>query len=280
MRGSPAPMAVAVALVGLVAGCTGSTPSARPSPPADNTGAALMRQVAAATVAASTANFEVTVSSAGGGGFGSGTNTLHGAFDYAKHRGWYVILQTLDGRRSTDVTLIIGTTRYKATVYEAVETPDEITMPPDQWLKVDLPADFANNLAGEAGEPGLALVLLRDGATAARKASMEQIRGTQTTRYAVMLDLDRYAAKLPSESRNVLENYGIGGKTPADVWIDAQNRLRRLRFSYDGNVPVGTAGDVRGRIKVEYAIELFDFSVPVQVNPPPDSLVCDKPVCS
>lgn len=84
MRGPTASMVVAVALVGLLAGCTHSAPPATPSPPADNTGAALMQQVAAATATAKTSKFAITVRSAGGG-LTPGTSTLHGAVDYAKH---------------------------------------------------------------------------------------------------------------------------------------------------------------------------------------------------
>lgn len=152
-------------------------------------------------------------------------------------------------------------------------------MPPEQWLKFEMPADLANGLTGEVGDPAPVLVLLRDAATAARKAGADRIRGTQTTRYAVRLDIDRYAATLTPRARSALEYYGVAGKITADVWVDAQDRLRRLHFSLDSNVPAGTAGEVRGRATIEHTIELFDFGVPVQVTSPPASQVCDKPVC-
>jgi hypothetical protein len=142
---------------------------------------------------------------------------------------------------------------------------------------VELPAG-RGELLSNTGDPTLALELLRDAARDVTPVGRAQLRGVATTRYAVTLDLDRYATTLGSDGRDMLRGFQIGGRLPAEAWVDAQGRLRRLHLRLGMTFKEPTGGTTP-RSVTDLTIDLFDFGVPVQVAPPPADQVCAGPSC-
>jgi hypothetical protein len=147
-----------------------------------------------------------------------------------------------------------------------------------QWLKTELPAE-RGGLVANGGEPTLALELLRDAAQDASRVGEEEVRGVATTRYAVTLDLDRYATTLGVQARGMMQQLEIGGRVRAAMWADAQDRLRRLRTRFGTTVHPMDGTGTTSRSVTDLTFELFDFGVPVQVTPPPADKVCTGPSC-
>jgi hypothetical protein len=145
------------------------------------------------------------------------------------------------------------------------------------WVSEDLAGAGANPGAnarrGAPGErpltsPDGALSLLTSISDDAKQVGTEELRGTRTTRYLVTV-----------EARTALERQGIGDLDRqqivqalsgiaadtflADVWIDDDDRLRKLRYVIEPDDPNADVG------RTETTIELFDFGVPPAVELPP-----------
>jgi hypothetical protein len=259
----------------LVAGCTHprTVPPATLAPPAStaqpHTTDALPQQVATRTAAAKTFGFMLAIHYEGGGVTAS-TSTLHGTFDVANHVGWSDVLSSDEDHPSGQRALLIGTTLYQRT--------DD----PKAWMKLQPlhPGVDLGLLGATSGDPSPYLGLLRGGGQAATKVGTATVRGVPTDRYTLTLDLDRYFGSLGPPAMRAASAYKLAGRVPADMWIDAQRRLRRLRFHLDMTVPAPPPYTAGGRTVQELTLELFDFGVPVHVTPPPADQVCAMPTCT
>ena len=103
------------------------------------------------------------------------------------------------------------------------------------------------------------------------------MRGTQTTHYRAVLDLNKAADQSPGASQAIKSAINLLGssKQPADVWVDADGRLRRMRYTVDlskSKVAASTPG-VPGSLT--FTLDLFDFGVPVQAAVPAPAEVVD-----
>ena len=98
------------------------------------------------------------------------------------------------------------------------------------------------------------------------------IRGTETTHYLVSIDLDAAAASLPAEQRAELEAElpdGIAGELPIELWMDDDDRLRRLVVELDDFESLGLGQDMDdvGSMLIEF--EVYDIGEPVTIERPP-----------
>jgi hypothetical protein len=100
------------------------------------------------------------------------------------------------------------------------------------------------------------LALFRSSAARAVTLGHETVRGVTTTHVRVTLDLAALTARLRSEGYTV-DDPGRATE-PADLWVDAQGRLRRM-------TSLGRSGGATGPI----TLELFDYGVRVDVQAPP-----------
>ena len=111
----------------------------------------------------------------------------------------------------------------------------------------------------------------------------EAIRGTDTTHYRLVVNLDKAIAQAPASQRDALTkltNLYTIHTFPVDVWLDAQGRLRRFQQTIDPStihLPAGLSGPANpfaaGPVTVTY--ELYDFGSQVDVNIPPADQVTD-----
>jgi hypothetical protein len=100
------------------------------------------------------------------------------------------------------------------------------------------------------------LGLLRATPARARTVGHETVRGVPTTHLRVDLDFRALTKQLRAEGYTVDDP--PTATQPAELWVDAQGRLRRLRST-----------DVTSDPPAATTLELFDFGVRVDVQAPP-----------
>lgn len=153
------------------------------------------------------------------------------------------------------------------------------------WIKFDLQElgaqqglDFEQfTQLGSQSDPSQALAYLRAASKDIEEVGTEQVRGVETTRYRMTVELARVAAAAPAEQREALraqleqlrERTGID-EVPTEVWIDEDGLVRRQMLTYRNmQVAPGQKGDM------SLTIELYDFGVEVDVEPPSADQVTD-----
>ncbi len=104
----------------------------------------------------------------------------------------------------------------------------------------------------------------------------ESVRGTDTTHYRATIDIAKVTAMLPKEQRQGLGSldalFGQAGLSaiPLDVWLDAEQRVRKLELSVEMNDP-GSDQQARASLK----IEMYDYGKPLDAFLPPADEVVD-----
>lgn len=154
------------------------------------------------------------------------------------------------------------------------------------WLKIDLRSledESGLPLAAafkqfKSGDPTSALGLLPGTKGEVRTVGKEDVRGVETTHYAITIDIDKASRNLTPELRESLGPIFEQFRTkefPADVWIDEEGRMRKAAYAIDisGATPPGGTAPVSGRLETTF--ELFDFGVDLDLEAPPADQVID-----
>ena len=205
---------------------------------------------------------------------------ITGEADYQAHRGHMLIDLSQFGLPGPPIDAVFD----NATVYEKFPAALGAALPPGKsWVKVDLATagqsvgvDASGLSQGQAGDPSQTLDYLRGASDNTKKVGTEDVRGTPTTHYRAVVDLNKAAAQSPTARDAIKSTVKLLGSStqPVDVWVDAGGRVRRMKYRVDlskSKVPTSTTG-VPG--SVTFTLELFDFGVPVQAQlPPPDQVV-------
>jgi hypothetical protein len=144
-----------------------------------------------------------------------------------------------------------------------------------QWVSVDAAtlARLAQMAAGDlgaqvTGSPVDALSYLKAISGDVQVVGPDEVRGEPTTRYRGAIDAKKVAEQLPAQLQaHAAQATGQVGQTiPADLWLDAEGRLRKL---------VLTTEEAPGRTPTTLTIVLWDFGAPVDATPPPADQVVD-----
>lgn len=143
-----------------------------------------------------------------------------------------------------------------------------------QWVKVDLGALGTD--AGPAGvgssqsDPALMLDYLRGVTSSISEVGTDAIRGERTTRYHGEMSMQKAFAKLPADQRKRLQAAldAMPERTPIDVWVDDDGRVRRIEVAID---MIASGQKVTSTARVDY----YDFGVHVDLKAPPASQVTD-----
>ena len=143
--------------------------------------------------------------------------------------------------------------------------------PVRRWVAVDLGEGGRLGRFGgfDRADPAQALAYLRV-ADEAEEAGTEEVRGEETTRYRLSIDLRGAAERSPEFSSVIEQSLSTGGSAdvPTDVWVDDKGRVRRVRMVYaDVTTADGSAADVT------VTTELYDFGAEVEIEPPPPEQV-------
>lgn len=279
---------IGAALAGLVlAGCANAPVLDRS--PASEESLARVQSAAAKVTEARSARLSMTVRTIfAGEQVPASTATTEGVYDYAAHKGQMDTTVKTAGIpfRVTERTLVIG-----SAVYMKMPEPPEVPEggPPiwegrhKPWVKLEVPKELAGHSglgpglglgSGDGpGDPTEALRYLQAASSKVEVVGTEQVRGVASTRYAVTFDAAKLAAQLPEELRGLVEETGLAFPRPADVWIDQQGRLRKIRYAMTMRVPGPPGEGPVPPMTTETTLELYDFGVEVHVVPPPASQV-------
>ena len=148
-----------------------------------------------------------------------------------------------------------------------------------QWVKLS-PGELSTSLSPQGVTPVLgtdaeallqALQGVSNGSIA--RVGADTVRGVPTIRYHADVNLQLALSKLPAglQSRLQGELASVANPTaiPVEVWIDSAGLVRRVAISVTVHPKNGTP------VRLDASFDLFDFGVPVSVQPPPANEVTD-----
>lgn len=145
-----------------------------------------------------------------------------------------------------------------------------------KWIKLDLSALGGDAFQQAAAmDPRAQLEQLLGASDDARQVGRERVRGVQTTRWSVSVDLDRSLDVLrdrgqgdgAAQLEQMIDELGVDS-VPVEVWIDDRNLLRRMAM----NMPFEAQGQSGS---LQMTIELFDFGSDPQIRIPGPGEVAD-----
>jgi hypothetical protein len=92
------------------------------------------------------------------------------------------------------------------------------------------------------------------------EVGVEDVRGEPATRYRLSVDLGVADARLPAGVSAPSGPYRALSHLPAEVWLDSDGLARRIAVASD---PTATPDR-----QIWAVVELWDFGLPVDINPP------------
>jgi hypothetical protein len=261
------PIAVLVAAI-MLAGCGASAEE-------------VLKAASEKTTAAGSSRVALDVRVAGDSAAKAAALTGSGVFDYANRKGSLDLRVPLGGAAAQPAK--IESIIDKDVVYQKYPRQLSAQLAAGKpWLKIDL--GVLNRVGAGAiasgqqpNDPTQALNVLKGVSGEVREVGKEKLRDAQTTHYAATLDLEK-AAEGAGNNKATIENLmeQIGSKSlPADVWIDGEGRLRKLRYEMTVGGARATTQAGASATKVTTTIELFDFGTEVTAKPPPADQVTD-----
>jgi hypothetical protein len=151
---------------------------------------------------------------------------------------------------------------------------------PGRWFEINAAKLLAasgespSTLSLSSGDPTQTLEMLRAAGTVTDEGP-DTIAGVATTHYHALIDLDRYAALLPSDEQAAaqqnahhLEQLTGSSSLPLDVWIDDSNLVRQLQLDLGISTKLGELSEAT-------TIEISDYGPQPAVSAPPAGEVTD-----
>ncbi len=146
--------------------------------------------------------------------------------------------------------------------------PAGATLPPNTWIVIDLDPPLADvvrqSVLRRYGTSALVLVAPL-GATSARLAGEDTVRGTSTRRFVADVDISLAREHvpdvgLPAYDAQVaaFEGRGTALAHELEVWVDPQGRVVRTRYRQD----------VSSTAAIVVTYEFSDFGAPMDAAPP------------
>ena len=201
-----------------------------------------------------------------------------GNFNFANREG--EIVSNLTGLPASALAALHGSSLHITELYAKnslyLESPAFAGKLPAgaRWMKLDL-TKLASGiglnpeaLSSGQSNPAQFLEYLKDAGGSAKKIGTEAIRGTQTTRYRVTVDLAKELRNAPAASRALLGkaieqlSSSGGASFPVEAWVDSHNLLRRMKMTLASSL----AGQ---RVGIAITLEMFNFGSTPAVNVPP-----------
>jgi len=151
------------------------------------------------------------------------------------------------------------------------------------WIKGDA-KDLARANGGQMSQLGSfagtdardVFGLLKAVSGSIESVGSEEIRGVETSHYRATIDFAKLEQLVPKEQRQSLGGLDQSAKQagltelPLDVWIDADQRVRKLSIDLDAKQPGADAS-----VKASLVVELYDYGTPLDVELPPADQVVD-----
>jgi len=249
--------------------------------------ATLVRDAPEKTTAAGTSRLEIAIDPAPTQGASGAQSAavppikITGEADYRAHRGHMLIDLSQYGLPGPPVDAVFD----NATVYEKFPQALAAALPKGKsWVKVDLATagksvgvDLQGLSQAQAGDPSQTLDYLRGASDNVTRVGAEDVRGTQTTHYRAVIDLNKAADQSPTARDAIKSTIKLLGSStqPVDAWVDAQGRVRRLKYAVDLSKSKVAASTPSTPGSIIFTLDLFDFGVPVQAAVPPADQVVD-----
>lgn len=153
----------------------------------------------------------------------------------------------------------------------------EAEQPGKRWVRID-PEAAAGQPADALGlQNPTELIALIGSAASFERTGVETVGGEEMALWSGTLDLAALAEDPGAAQR--LDSMGVG-ELPTEVAIDSEERLRLVRVTIDLADIAHTEGQAPHHgapTEIVVSLELFDFGVPVDVEPPPAAEVTDAP---
>ena len=239
-----------------------------------------LRNAPKSTTDAKTGRMEVLIERRGDG-TSPAPITISGEADFQAHRGHMLIDLSQLGLPGPPVDAVFD----NAIVYEKFPESLGAALPRGKsWVKVDLATAGRSVGLGagsigqaQAGDPSQTLDYLRGVTGHVTRVGAEDVRGTQTTHYRTVVDLEKAAERSPTAREQIKSAIKLLGSSsqPLDVWIDAQGRVRRMKYAVDLSKSKAAASTPAASGVATFTLDLFDFGVPVQATIPPADQVAD-----
>jgi hypothetical protein len=136
------------------------------------------------------------------------------------------------------------------------------------WVRMSI-KDAIGGVDPTAGTDPSSQLDVLEGIDDAQRVGREDVDGVPTTHYEGTVDLEKTKAQLPRAQRELIDQaYGDDTEIPVGVWIDDENRVRRMSMEFDT--------EIQGReASVEMEMEMSDFGGTVDVQAPPEDQVLD-----
>ena len=147
-------------------------------------------------------------------------------------------------------------------------------VPTGKWVKMDVGkmakkegVDLGAIMNANQADPSQSLRMLMASSNS-RVIGSERIRGVQTTHYGFDIDFKKLARD-NKQLRQLTETMG-SVSAPAEAWIDAKGRVRRLAVTMSlGAAQLGTP------MTMTMTEDLYDFGARAGITPPSDDVVVD-----
>jgi hypothetical protein len=146
-------------------------------------------------------------------------------------------------------------------------------VPTGKWVKMDLGkmakkegVDLGAIMNANQADPSQSLRLLM-ASSGAHVTGAERIRGVETMHYSFNIDFEKLAHD-NKQFKQLTEATG-SISAPAEAWIDANGRVRRLTVTMSLGAQLGTP------MSMTMTEDLYDFGARVNITPPSDDLVVD-----
>ena len=218
-------------------------------------------------------DFRASINAGSAGSFSFNGN---GVFDGKNKSGWmnmHFAMPPAVQLGSTDPSMeMIFDGSHGLVMYMRSQLFDKM-VPTGKCVKMDLEkiakkegVDLGAVMNVNQADPSQSLRMLMASSNA-RVNGSERIRGVQTTHYAFNIDF----AKLAHDNKAFKQLQEATGSVsaPAEAWIDAKGRVRRLAVTMSMGGQLGTP------MTMTMTEELYDFGVGANVTPPADDLVVD-----
>lgn len=147
------------------------------------------------------------------------------------------------------------------------------------WLRANLDTYMeslgaSNPFGANTTGPTQLLGLLRASGSVSTLGE-QSVHGVATTHYRTLVDFSRYASMLTSKPRAAAEQYANelkrmtgSSSLSVDVWVDAQQRVRRFSTQLQVCTP-------QGKLTESFAMDLYDYGRQPAVLAPAESEVTD-----
>jgi hypothetical protein len=237
--------------------------------------------VADATTAAGTARMEASFTSVLPV-VGEYSVSMQGVVDFGREA-VHITMSSPDvpefGAMSGETIVVGGTVYMRGDLAEQAGEP----LPEGMWLRHEQVAHSALPDPFSAGQPTGMVDALRELGLPVDVVGSERIRDVPTTHYRVdataedLMRAQQEAAStdLPPEAMDPMNLSDV--ETVIDIWVDEQDRLRRMRTETDMTEVYPAMGD-EGDLEVRYVMEfeLYDYGVDVDITEPPEDQVLDQ----